>query len=46
VAAMSEKIVDELHNHEDASTFGEGILFFVALVLILFVLGVIFWAAV
>ena len=40
------KNVEELHNREDASTFGEGILFFLALTLVLFGLGVVFWAAV
>ncbi len=41
-----DKFVDELHNKEDATTFGEGILFFLGLIAVLFVLGVIFWAAV
>ena len=45
VAVMSEP-ADELHNKEDAATFGKGILFFLALIAVLFVLGVIFWAAV
>ncbi len=40
------KYVEELHNKEDVTTFGEGILFFLALILVLFVLGVVFWAAV
>ncbi len=40
------KYVEELHNKEDAIAFGEGVLFFLVLVLVLFVLGVVFWAAV
>lgn len=40
------KTVEELHNKEDATSFGEGVLFFLALISVLFVLGVIFWAAV
>ncbi len=40
------KYVEELHNREDATSFGESVLFFVALILVLFVLGVVFWAAV
>jgi hypothetical protein len=44
VAAM-DKFVDELHNKEDASTFGNAILLFVAIFVGLSILGVIFWSA-
>lgn len=39
------KFVDELHNKEDAGSFGRGVAFFLALLLGLGILGVIFWSA-
>jgi hypothetical protein len=45
VAAMS-KYVEELHNKEDAGSFGNAVLLFVAILVGLTILGVIFWAAV
>lgn len=40
------KYIDELHNEEDSGSFGNAILVFVAIVVGLTILGVIFWAAV
>ncbi len=40
------RYVEELHNKEDAGTFWDTLLFFLGMSAILFVLGVIFWAAV
>lgn len=39
------KFVDELHNKEDAASFARGLGFFLAVVLGLGALGVIFWSA-
>ena len=40
-----DRYVDELHNHEDASSLTDSILFFVGVVILLFSLGAIFWSA-
>jgi hypothetical protein len=39
------KYVDELHNKEDATSFKDGLLFFFGVILLLGVLGVVFWSA-
>ena len=39
------KYVDELHNHEDATSLKDGILFFLGLVFALGIVGVLFWSA-
>lgn len=39
------KSVDELHNHEDATSLMDGLLFFFGITLLLSVLGVLFWSA-
>lgn len=39
------KSVDELHNHEDATSLMDGLLFFVGITLLLGVTGVLFWSA-
>jgi hypothetical protein len=44
VAAMN-KSVDELHNHEDFTSFKDGLLFYIGLVLVIGVVGLIFWSA-
>jgi hypothetical protein len=44
VAAMS-KSVDELHNHEDITSFRDGVLFYIAMMLLICVVGVVFWSA-
>jgi hypothetical protein len=43
-AAMS-KHIEELHNHEDATSLMDGILFYVGLVFVLGIVGVLFWSA-
>jgi hypothetical protein len=43
-AAMS-KHVDELHNHEDATSLMDGVLFYLGLVIVLGIVGVLFWSA-
>ena len=37
---------DELHNKEDASSLSNSILFFLALVFVVGLIGIIFWVAV
>jgi hypothetical protein len=44
IAAMS-KYVDELHNHEDATSFKDGVLFYLGLIFVLGIIGVLFWSA-
>jgi hypothetical protein len=44
IAAMS-KPVDELHNHEDATSLLDGLLFFFGITLLLGVVGILFWSA-
>jgi hypothetical protein len=44
-AAMSKE-TDELHNKEDTGSLSSAILFFLALVFVVGLLGVIFWVAV
>ncbi|MGA7594688.1 MAG: hypothetical protein WCA64_05770 [Gallionella sp.] len=39
------KSVDELHNHEDLSSFKDGLLFYIGLVLVIGVVGLLFWSA-
>ncbi|HKB60375.1 MAG TPA: hypothetical protein VKC56_10075 [Gallionellaceae bacterium] len=39
------KYVDELHNKEDAGSFGSAVLLFVAIFVGLTILGSIFWSA-
>jgi hypothetical protein len=39
------KYVEELHNHEDATSFMDSVLFFVGITLILCLLGATFWSA-
>jgi len=39
------KSVDELHNHEDATSLMDGLRFFFGLILFLALLGVVFWSA-
>jgi CHASE3 domain sensor protein len=39
------KSVEELHNHEDATSLKDGLLFFFGLVLLLGAVGVFFWSA-
>jgi len=43
-AAMS-KHVEELHNHEDATSLMDGVLFYLGLVFVLGIVGVLFWSA-
>lgn len=43
-AAMS-KNVDELHNHEDVTSLMDGVLFYLGLVFVLGIVGVLFWSA-
>lgn len=38
-----DKALDELHNHEDASSFSASVLLFLGIFLVLGILGVIFW---
>ena len=44
VAAMS-KSVDELHNHEDITSFKDGLLFYIGMMLLIGVVGLLFWSA-
>jgi flagellar biogenesis protein FliO len=44
IAAMS-KSVEELHNHEDATSLMDGLRLFFGLIFILALLGVVFWSA-
>jgi hypothetical protein len=44
IAAMN-KSVDELHNREDATSLMDGLKFFFGVLLLLGVLGIIFWSA-
>ena len=39
------KSVDELHNREDATSLMDGLKFFLGLIVLLGLLGVIFWSA-
>ena len=39
------KSVDELHNHEDATSLMDGLRLFFGLIFILALLGVVFWSA-
>ena len=39
------KSVEELHNAIDASSFKDGLLFFFGIILLLGVLGILFWSA-
>jgi hypothetical protein len=44
IAAMN-KSVDELHNHEDATSLTDGLKFYFGLILLLGIIGVMFWSA-
>ena len=39
------KDVDELHNHEDVTSLMDGVLFYLGLVFVLGIVGVLFWSA-
>lgn len=39
------KSVDELHNHEDFTSFRDGMLLYIGLVLVIGVVGLLFWSA-
>jgi hypothetical protein len=39
------KYVDELHNREDATSFKDGVLFYLGLIFVLGIIGVLFWSA-
>ena len=43
--ATMSKYVDELHNHEDATSLKDGILLFLGLILLLGFAGILFWSA-
>jgi hypothetical protein len=43
IAAMS-KSVDELHNHEDVTSLTDGLMFFFWLILLLGIVGLLFWS--
>jgi hypothetical protein len=44
IAAMN-KSVDELHNHEDVASLADGLKFYFWLILLLGIIGVVFWSA-
>jgi hypothetical protein len=44
IAAMN-KSIEELHNREDAVSLMDGLMFYFWLILLLGVLGVVFWSA-
>jgi hypothetical protein len=44
VAAMS-KSVDELHNHEDITSFKDGVLFYIGMMLLIGFVSLLFWSA-
>lgn len=39
------KSVDELHNHEDFTSFKDGLLFYIGMMLLIGVLSLLFWSA-
>ena len=39
------KSVDELHNHEDVTSLTDGLMFFFWLILLLGIVGLLFWSA-
>lgn len=39
------KPVDELHNHEDITSFTDGLLFYIGMMLLIGVVGIAFWSA-
>ena len=43
--ADMSKHVDELHNHEDITSLKDGVLFYLGLVVVLGIVGVLFWSA-